>query len=61
MAMQYIKVYYDWIEVTQTLSDAERGRLINAIDYWLQLPIREFVAWIQDHNKLIEEAKQTRK
>lgn len=27
----YVKVFYDWIEQTEMLSDAERGRLINAI------------------------------
>ncbi len=27
----YVKVFYDWIEQTEALSDAERGRLINAI------------------------------
>ena len=27
----YVKVFYDWIEQTDALSDAERGRLINAI------------------------------
>ena len=31
MAMKYLKVYYDWAEVTATLSDAERGRLITAL------------------------------
>lgn len=27
----YVKVFYDWIEQTAALTDAERGRLINAI------------------------------
>jgi hypothetical protein len=31
MAMKYLKVYYDWSEVTKTLSDAEKGRLITAM------------------------------
>ena len=31
MAMQYLKVYYDFNEGTATLSDAERGRLIVAL------------------------------
>lgn len=31
MAMKYLKVYYDWAEVTTTLSDAEKGRLISAM------------------------------
>lgn len=31
MAKKYVKVFYDWEEVTSTLSDAERGRLITAL------------------------------
>ena len=28
---KYLKLFYDWAEVTETLSDAEKGRLIDAI------------------------------
>lgn len=31
MAKKYVKAYYDWIEQTAALSDAERGRLFIAI------------------------------
>lgn len=31
MAKRYVKAYYDWIEQTAALSDAERGRLFIAI------------------------------
>ena len=31
MAKCYIKIYYDWTEVTATLSDAEKGRLVTAL------------------------------
>ncbi len=31
MPMKYIKVYYDWIDATQMLKDAEKGRLIDAM------------------------------
>lgn len=30
MAMKYVKVYYDWLEMMEALSDGERGRLITA-------------------------------
>lgn len=34
MSLGFIKVYYNWSEVTATLSDAEKGRLITAlVDY----------------------------
>ncbi len=25
------------------------------IDFWLQLPLRDFVRWIEDHNNLVKE------
>lgn len=31
MAMKYVKAYYDWIEQTAALDDAERGRLFIAV------------------------------
>ena len=31
MAKRYVKAYYDWIEQTSALSDAEKGRLFIAI------------------------------
>ena len=31
MAKKYVKAYYDWIEQTSALSDAEKGRLFTAI------------------------------
>ena len=31
MAMRYIKVYYDWLDAIQPLSDGERGRLLTAL------------------------------
>ena len=31
MAMKYVKAYYDWVEQTAALDDAERGRLFIAI------------------------------
>lgn len=31
MALEYIKVFYDWEEATETLTYEERGRLIIAM------------------------------
>ena len=31
MAMTFVKVYYDWLEIMKPLSDSERGRLITAV------------------------------
>lgn len=31
MAMKFVKVYYDWLNMMEPLSDGERGRLITAV------------------------------
>lgn len=31
MAMKFVKVYYDWLDVMEPLSDSERGRLVTAV------------------------------
>lgn len=31
MGMQYVKAYYDWLDVMEALSDGERGRLLTAV------------------------------
>lgn len=31
MAMTFVKVYYDWLQIMEPLSDSERGRLITAV------------------------------
>lgn len=37
--MKYVKVYYDWLEAMDALSDGERGRLITAVLQYAQTGI----------------------